>query len=367
MSHPRFTKTIKNLPVIVPFIGPETLERQRGAPFKARIGANESVFGPSPKAIAAIQDSAAQTWKYCDPDNYDLKHAIAEFHGIAPENIIIIEGIDGGLGLVNRILIEPGDTVVTSDGAYPTFLFHVAACGGQSVKVPFKNNHEDIFTLLERAEKFKAKMLYFSNPDNPMGTWWEASEIKMMIRNLPEGTTLILDEAYCDTAPYGSIPEIDTSNPMVLRFRTFSKAYGLAGARVGYCIGEANVISMFENVRNHFGINRLAQIAALAALKDQDHLKETIASISISRAKIANISRENNLAPIESGTNFVTVDLLRDERFAQRVMQELLLRDVFVRMPSVAPLNRCIRVTAGAQADLELLEAMLPQALASAV
>jgi len=367
MAHPAYTKIIQNLPATVPFVGPEAQERQRGAPFKARIGANESVFGPSPKVVAALQEAAAEVWKYCDPDNYDLKHAIAEFHGVGFENVVITEGIDGGLGLVNRMLVEAGDTVITSDGAYPTFNFHVAACGGQVVKVPFKEDREDINGLLDHAVKHKAKILYLANPDNPMGTWWGGSDVESLIKALPAGTTFVLDEAYCDTAPTDALPAIDVSNPMVLRFRTFSKAYGLAGARIGYCLGEAGVIANFDKVRNHYGINRLAQIAALAALQDQEYLKQTVARIAAARTRISDIASANGLSAIESATNFVAVDCMRDGDFAQRVMKELLARDVFVRMPAVAPLNRCVRIGTGTPADLDVFAQVLPAALEAAV
>ena len=367
MSHPRYTQTIQNLPATVPFVGPEAQERQRGTPFRARIGANENVFGVSPNAVAAIQAAAAETWKYCDPDNHDLKHAIAAFHGVSPENIVMTEGIDGGLGLANRLLVAPGDPVITSDGAYPTFNFHVAACGGRLTKLPFTHDdREDIGALCDEAARQKAKILYLSNPNNPMGTWWNAADIEALIAKLPAGTTLILDEAYCDTAPVSALPPIDVTNPMVLRFRTFSKAYGLAGARIGYCLGEASVIANFDKVRNHYGINRLAQLAALAALKDQGYLKDTIASIAAARTRISDIARANGLSPIASATNFVAVDCTRDAAFAGRVLKELLARGIFVRMPAVAPLNRCIRIGAGLPADLDLLAHVLPEALSAA-
>ena len=366
MPGPRFTSIIQELPSTVPFVGPEAQERARGAPFRARIGANESVFGPSPKAVEAVKKAATENWKYCDPDNYDLKHAIASHHGVAVENIVIIEGIDGGLGLTNRLLVSPGDVVVTSDGAYPTFNFHVAACGGQLIKVPFRNDREDIVALRDTAAANDAKILYLTNPDNPMGTWWPAGDVQQLIEDLPDGTVLALDEAYCDTAPADAVPSIDVNNPMVLRFRTFSKAYGMAGARIGYCVGEAGVISNFEKVRNHYGINRLAQVAALAAIGDQDYLEQTVARIDAAKTRISAIAEANGLSPIPSATNFVTLDCHRDGAYAQKVMSELLTRDIFVRMPGVAPLNRCVRIGAGQDEDLALLEVKLPEALAAA-
>ena len=366
MSQPPFTQIIRDLPASVPFVGPEAQERDRGKPFRARIGANESVFGPSPKVVEAMSAAAAEVWKYCDPDNYDLRNGIAAFHGVAPGNVVIIEGIDGGLGLANRLFVTPGDAVVTSDGAYPTFNFHVAACGGRLFKVPYSDDREDIGALLDTARENGARILYLTNPDNPMGSWWSRSAIDDLIGQLPAGTMLVLDEAYIDTAPEDVAPPIDTSNPFVLRFRTFSKAYGMAGARIGYCIGHADVISNFEKVRNHYGINRIAQAGALAALQDQAYLADTVAKIAQARERIAGIAKAHGLEPLPSATNFVTIDCGRDGAHAKALLEALLERDIFVRMPGVAPLNRCIRIGAGREPDLDLFEQMLPDALAVA-
>ena len=366
MPKPPYTPIIEALPETVPFVGPEAQERARGRAFRARIGANESVFGPSPKAVEAMAAAASEVWKYCDPDNHDLIRAIADFHGVRPENVVIIEGIDGGLGLANRLFVTPGDAVVTSDGAYPTFNFHVAACGGRLVKVPYRDDKEDLGALIAAARENAARIVYVTNPDNPMGTWWPADVMEQLIRDLPEGVMLALDEAYIDTAPEGTAPVIDVANPMVLRFRTFSKAYGMAGARIGYCIGEAGVIRQFEKIRNHYGINRIAQAGALAALGDQAYLADTVRQVAAARDEIARIARRHGLEPLPSATNFVTVDCGRDSAFARRVLEELLARDVFVRMPAVVPLNRCIRIGAGRAGDLALFAEALPEALAAA-
>jgi histidinol-phosphate aminotransferase len=152
----------------------------------------------------------------------------------------------------------------------------------------------------------------------------------------------------------------------VLRFRTFSKAYGLAGARVAYAIGAAEVIAGFDKIRNHFGVNRLAQVAALAALGDGAHLAWVIGEVASARDRIAAIGRANGLAPLPSAANFVTLDCGRDGAYARRVLNALIERDVFVRMPGVAPLDRCIRVSAGAKADLDVFEEVLPAALKAA-
>lgn len=350
----------------MPFIGPEAQERARGRPFRARLGANESRFGPGPKVIAAMQQAAAETWKYSDPECYDLRVAIAKFHGVKPDNVVVGEGIDGLLGLACALVLEAGAPVITSDGAYPTFNFHVAQCAGRLVKVPFRQDREDLEALLDAARREKARILYVTNPDSPMGTWWSGAEIARLAEQLPPGTLLCLDEAYCDTAPAGTAPPIDVANPMVLRFRTFSKAYGLAGARVGYCLGEAELIGEFEKVRNHYGLNRVGQIAAQVALEDQAYLAATVKAIARSRERIASIARENGLKPLESATNFVAVDCGRDGAYAKRVLDGLLARDVFVRKPVVAPLDRVIRISCGLDSDLDILAAELPRALEEA-
>ncbi len=366
MTSPRFTPLVASLPATVPFVGPETQERARGEPFAARLGANENVFGPSSRAVGAMKRAAAEVWKYGDPENHDLKEALAAHHGIPAENIVVGEGIDGLLGYLVRMLIEPGDKVVTSLGAYPTFNFHVSGFGGELVTVPYKGDFEDPVALIEAAINSNPKLIYFANPDNPMGTCHNAKVIEAVINAVPEGSLLVLDEAYLEFAPEGSAPDLDVSDERVIRFRTFSKAYGMAGARVGYGIGAAPLIESFNKIRNHFGVGRISQAGALAALGDQRHLADTIARVSEGRERIATIAAENGLAAIPSATNFVAIDCGADSAFAKRVLAQLLEQGIFVRMPFVAPQDRCIRLSVGTEADLDLFETALPAALAEA-
>lgn len=366
MPGPRLTPLAQSLPSTVPFTGPEALERRMGRPFTARLGANESAFGPSPLAIEAMTKAARDAWMYGDPEVHDLRYAIAAHHGVEPEHIAVGEGIDGLLGLLVRLTTGPGDAVITSDGAYPTFNFHVAGFGGTLHKVPYKGDHEDPEALIAKALETQAKLIYLSNPDNPMGTWADAATIARMIGAVPEGTLLILDEAYADLAPDGTVPPLDPTDPRVVRMRTFSKGYGLAGARVGYAIGHPDLIMAFDKVRNHFGLSRVSQSGAIAALGDQAYLSEVKAKVAAARDSIAAIARASGLIPIPSATNFVTVDCGRNGAFATRVLTELAQRGVFIRKPGVAPLDRCIRITCGTGADLAQFRAALGPALAAA-
>ncbi|MCD9149465.1 pyridoxal phosphate-dependent aminotransferase [Pseudophaeobacter flagellatus] len=366
MKTPRYTPLALSLPSTVPFVGPETQERARGKPFAARLGANENIFGPSPLAIEAMQRAAEEIWKYGDAQSHDLVQALAAHHGIPAQNILVGEGIDGLLGYLVRLLIGPGDTVVTSQGAYPTFNYHVAGFGGTLHMVPYKNDHEDLQALFSKAAEVAAKLVYLANPDNPMGSHHSGADIVAALKDLPEGCLLLLDEAYVECAPEGTAAPVDITDPRVIRMRTFSKAYGMAGARVGYALAQADLILAFNKVRNHFGMNRTAQAGALAALLDQDWLSHVQQEIAAARSHITDIASENGLTALPSATNFVAVDCGGDGVFAKAVLDALLAQDVFVRMPFAAPQDRCIRVSCGPEEELALFAAALPIALATA-
>ncbi|MDA4847963.1 pyridoxal phosphate-dependent aminotransferase [Hoeflea poritis] len=364
----RFTPLVRSLPATVPFVGPETQERAAGKPFRARIGANESGFGPAPSVKAAMREGADEVWKYGDPENHDLRSALAAHLGIGMDRIVVGEGIDGLLGLVVRQIAGPDTPVVTSLGAYPTFNFHVAGFGGRLVTVPYRDDYEDLEGLLDAVKREGAPLVYLANPDNPMGTWHDGETVAAFAEALPEETLLVLDEAYGEMAPPSALPPVARliDRPNVIRMRTFSKGYGLAGLRCGYAFGAPGTIASFNKVRNHFGVNKMAQIAALAALEDQAYLESVCGRIDAARQRIGEIARANGLEPLQSATNFVAIDCGRDAEFATALMGALVERGVFVRMPGVAPLNRCIRISVGPDEALDIFEAELPHALAAA-
>lgn len=349
----------------MPFVGPEAQERARGAPFAARLGANESVFGPSPAAVAAMAEAAAGAWMYGDPEAWDLRAAIAAHHGVTPGAVMVGEGIDALLGNLVRLLAAPGDPVVTSAGAYPTFAYHVAGFGAALHAAPYRDDAEDPEALLALARAAGARLVYMANPDNPMGSWRSAEQILALVAGLPAGAVLCLDEAYADFAPPEAIPPLDVCEPRLIRMRTFSKAHGMAGARIGYALGEPGLIAAFDRVRNHFGVSRIAQAGARAALADGGWLDHVRAEVAAARARIAAIAAAEGLGALPSATNFVAIDCRRDGAFARAVLAALIARGVFVRMPLVAPQDRCIRVTAGRPAELARFAAALPEALAA--
>ncbi|WP_458791309.1 pyridoxal phosphate-dependent aminotransferase [Yoonia sp. MH D7] len=362
----RLTPLAASLPASVPFVGPEAQERANHVEFAARLGANELGFGPSPLAIKAMQNAAHEAWMYADPEAHDLREALANLHNISADCIMIGEGIDALLGNLVRLFITAGDHVVTSAGAYPTFNYHVAGFGGTIHTVPYTGDYEDPARLIAKGTEVGAKLIYIANPDNPMGSVHDGHEIEQMIAALPKNCLLILDEAYVEFAPLNCVAAPSPHDPRVIRMRTFSKAYGLAGARVGYAIGAPSVIGAFHKVRNHFGMSRISLAGALAALNDDAHTTYIIKEVEKSRARIGSIALEHGLSPLPSATNFVAIDCGKDGAFAKRVVTELGKLGIFVRMPFVAPQNRCIRVSCGPKREMDLFAKALPQALAKA-
>ncbi len=366
MSDPRLTPLAAALPATVPFTGPEALERRMGVTLRARLGANESGWGPSPLAVEAMARAARDAWMYGDPEVHELREAIAARHRCDPAQVVVGEGIDGLLGLLVRLTVGPGVAVVSSLGGYPTFAFHVAGFGGRLLTVPYRGDAPDPEALVGLARESGARLVYLANPDNPQGGMHGAEVVRRMVEGVPEGCLLVLDEAYAELAPEGSLPEIDPEDGRVIRMRTFSKAQGLAGLRVGYAIGPRGLVGAFDRVRNHFGLGRVAQAGALGALSDPGWVAEVAARLVAAREEIGRVARANGLRPLPSSTNFVAVDCGRDGAFAKGVLEGLLRRGVFVRMPGVAPLDRCIRVTCAPAGAVAAFAEALPGALAEA-
>ncbi|MEQ8601737.1 MAG: pyridoxal phosphate-dependent aminotransferase [Marivibrio sp.] len=358
-----FTDTVRDLPAATPFVGPETLQRQRGERFRARLGANESAFGVSPKAEAAMREATTTISWYGDAESWELKQALADHHGVSTDEIVIGAGIDGLLGVLVRACVTPGTPVVTSAGAYPTFNYHVNGFGGRLEFVPFRDDREDGAALLERAQAVGAPLVYFSNPDNPMGTWWPAEEVERLIAAVPADRLLILDEAYADFAPADAIPPINPSNPRVVRMRTFSKAHGMAGARIAYAIAHADIVTAFNKIRNHFEVNRVAQAGALASLQDQAFIRRVVEEVERGRQDYYETAERLGLKAIPSATNFVAVDMGRDGDYARAILKALQDDGVFIRMPGVAPLDRCIRVSVGRPEERKIFDAALQKAI----
>ncbi len=341
-----FTPLIQSLPATIPFVGPETFERQNKQTFKARVGANESAFGISPKARQAMVEAIDRTAWYNDPENFDLRTALAKLYDFTTDHISVGAGIDDLLGLVVRAFLQPGQVTVASLGSYPTYHYHVFGFGAKSHTIPYKNDQNDLVALSEAVHQTQSHLIYIANPDNPTGTCHTASEIQAFLNALPKTCLCILDEAYFEFAPDHALLPMHPHDNRVIRMRTFSKAHGMAGARIGYAIAHPDIITAFDKIRLHFSVNRTAQIGALASLHDTEFIQSVVNAVAEGRRDYENLGRQLGVPTLPSATNFVSFDFGSAEN-AQSVLEALIQNAIFVRKPMCSPINQLVRVTVG--------------------
>ncbi len=338
------------LPTARPFVGPEELARESGFASLVRLGANESAFGPSPGARAAIVREIDRIAWYGDPEAAELRAALGERLGCAPEHLTFGSGIDDLLGLLVRGWLAPGDVAVMTRGSYPTFAYHALGYGARLETVDYRGDGTvDLPALAATARRHAARVVYLADPDNPSGTSAGHAAVAAFAAQLPPETLLILDEAYVEFADDAALRGAAVI-PNVARLRTFSKAYGLAGARIAYTLGVPELRAVLDRIRLHFGVGRLSQAAALAALADDAHLAGVVAATVAGRAEYAALGERLGLRTIASQTNFTCFDLGAPAR-AQAAVRALLGRGIFIRKPGAPPLDGHVRVTVGTPAE----------------
>jgi histidinol-phosphate aminotransferase len=361
---PTANALVAGLPQSRPFVAPEELARRAGRATLLRLGANESAFGPPPAALDAMRAELERTSWYGDPESLDLREALAVRHACRVENITVGAGIDDLLGLAVRGYLGPGDVSVATHGSYPTYAYHVTGYGAVLETVPYESNGAvNLAGLVARAHETRARQVYLANPDNPSGAFVKADDVRGFADLLPADTLFILDEAYGDFVASGDLLS-DIIDPRIVRMRTFSKAYGLAGARIGYCVADASVIAAFAKIRLQFGVNRTAQIGALAALGEDAFVTGVVAEVARGRAEYRVLGERLGLATLPSHTNFVCFDIGSRER-AEAMVGALLERGVFVRKPGAPPLDGHIRVSVGTAPERSEFARHLAEALAT--
>jgi histidinol-phosphate aminotransferase len=343
---PQPAALVAAIPPMTPFVAPEELARRVGRSELLRLGANESAFGPSPRAIAAMRDAVTRTSWYGDPESLDLRAALAARHRCEPGEIVVASGIDDLMGLIVRAFCAPGDACVATRGTYPTLFYHLNAFGARAeFAEPDPDGGLVPASIVEAVARSGAKLVYVANPDNPSGGFADRATIAALREALPDDVLLFLDEAYADFVPRDELPP-DTIDPRTIRTRTFSKAYGLAGARIGYALASAEIIAIFQKLRLHFGVNRTGQLGALAALDDDAFLRGVIAEVARGRDDYHALAAHHGLRSLPSSTNFVCIEIGSKPQ-AEAMVTALLEGGVFVRKPWAPPIDGFIRVTVG--------------------
>lgn len=349
------------------FLGPTELERRRGRPYRARLGFNECLFGTSPAALAVLRAHSARVTFYCDPTHRRLRHAVAERWCLPPEAFVVAGGIEGLLELFVRAFVGPGEVAVTSRGAFMGFDYFVQRRGGKLVHAPYaRAGYNDLEALLAAAHREGAKLLFLANPDNPTGTHLPPAAIRHLLDHVPADCLLLLDEAYAEFVPDDELLPTTETRTNLVRLRSFSKAYGLAGARIGYACADPAIVASLDDVRTRFAVNALAEEAAIAALGDRAFLAGVVARTEAGRAHYAAVAAACAVETRPSAANFVAFDLGTAAR-AQAVAGWLEEHDVLVMRPVAPPLDRLLRVTVGPPEARAYFEEVLVSAPAVAL
>ncbi|HEX3548896.1 MAG TPA: aminotransferase class I/II-fold pyridoxal phosphate-dependent enzyme [Candidatus Elarobacter sp.] len=347
---PQPTAQVLAIPPMTPFVAPEELARRVGRSELLRLGANESAFGPSPRAIAAMRDAVARTSWYGDPESLELRAALAARHGCSSDEVVVASGIDDLMGLIVRAYCGVGEACVATRGTYPTLFYHLNGCGARAeFAEPDASGGIVPESIVDAVRRSGARLVYVANPDNPSGSFVDRATIGALRDALPDDTMLFLDEAYADFVPREQLPP-DEIDPRIVRTRTFSKAYGMAGARIGYALAPAELVATLQKLRLHFGVNRTGQIGALAALEDSAFLRGVVAEVERGREEYHALAASHGLPSLPSRTNFVCIGIGTRAQ-AEAMVGALLELGVFVRKPWAPPIDGYIRVTVGTVAE----------------
>lgn len=327
----------------------EELERELGIKNIVKLASNENPLGPSPKAIDAVKTVLNEVNLYPDGGGYYLRQKLARIHNVDPDEIILGNGSDEIVGLITQLLIEPGDEVVISEGAFIRYIMAVKLMNGKSVIVPALNLHHDPVAM-RHAVTDKTKIVFICNPNNPTGTIVTSSEVYQFMRNLPENILVVFDEAYYEYVMNSDYPKTmhylkDKRNVIILR--TFSKVYGLAGTRVGYGFASTDLVRNLNRVRPPFNVNRLAQAAAIGALDDTEHVTKSVESNRRGKEYFYAELKKMDIPYLETEANFVLIDTRKD---GDLIYKKLLEQGIIIRpMRGMYQWTGHLRVTIGTE------------------
>ncbi len=343
-------KGIPKMKAYVPGKPIEEVEKQFKVRRWIKLASNENLAGPSPKALAAIRKELPNVHYYPEAPCTVLRKALAQRHGLPQESIVISNGADNVILMLANAFVDGGDEVVMADPTFPVYTNATQIMGGKPVKVRLKNYRHDLSAMLEEVNR-KTKLVFVCNPNNPTGTIVSRRALDQFLSKLPDRVIVILDEAYRDFAGDPSYPDgLDyvRRRKQLIVVRTFSKVYGLAGLRIGVAFGREDLIGCMYQVRDPFPVHRLAQVAAVAALGDRDHVKKTIRLVREGRRYLYRALDELGLSYVPSEANFVFIDFGKDSK---EMMQLLLKRGIIVRPGYLWNYSTYGRVTIGTMND----------------
>lgn len=339
----------------------EEVERELGLSHTVKLASNENPLGPSPRALDALADALAGLHRYPDGGAVMLTRAIAQRFAVEPSQVLLGNGSNEIIELVVRTFLAPGDEVVMSTDAFLIYDLVTRAVDGRAVRVQPKRFEHDV-EAMARSVGERTRVVFVASPNNPTGTIVRAEAWRRFIESIPQHVVVVVDQAYVEYVddPDHADPLADLARHAgIVVLRTFSKIYGLAGLRIGYAIGSAEVIAGVARLRQPFNVNAAAQAAALAALGDEAHIARSRDLVREGRARYARACARLGLEYVESQANFVLVTVGR----GAEVTRALLDRGVIVRPMDAYAMPDKIRITFGTQREdercIEALEAVL--------
>jgi histidinol-phosphate aminotransferase len=331
----------------------EELERELGISDSIKLASNESAFGPSPRVVRAIQDAASGVHRYPDGSCFYLREALATALGVGADQLLFGCGSDEILELVVKAFLSPGDEAVFPWPSFAMYPIVTQGMNGVAVPVPLGADLQPNVESLASAVTERTRLLFLANPNNPTGTSVGAEDFRLLLEQLPGRVIVICDEAYREYVRRPDFPDSlaeISGRPTLAVLRTFSKVYGLAGLRVGFAVGDPELIGMLERARHPFNVSSIAQAAALAALEDGEHVERAVGLNASGLERLEGGFRELGLSFAPSDANFVLVQV--GDR-AEQVYQALLQRGVITRPLGAFGLGEHLRVTVGTPEENE--------------
>lgn len=325
----------------------EVLRRELGLEGEIyKLASNENPLGPSPLALEAIRNSLDESNFYPDNSCYLLREKLGEYLGFSPKNILVGNGTTELIYLIGIAFLNPEDKLIMSESAFIMAKITAQIANCHLVEVPMKDCCHDLERILEEVDD-KTKIVYLDLPMNPIGTSVTRQQFSFFMEQLPDDVLVVCDEAYYEYANKETYPQAlklveEGRNVMILR--TFSKLYGLAGFRVGYCVAKESLLGALWKVSPPFSVNKFAQIGAAAALDDGKHVKKTLEMNESGKKFLYENLQKMSMDYIPSETNFVTVDAKVD---TQKICEEMQKRGVIVRPLAMYGQPTFFRVTVG--------------------
>ncbi|MDQ7057706.1 MAG: histidinol-phosphate transaminase [Ghiorsea sp.] len=341
-------------------LGLDDSEVEKRAASTVKLASNENPYGVSPKALKAIQQTAIEAHRYPDGDCFELKQALAKKHGIHAEQLLIGNGSNEVLELIIRTFAGVGDEVVYSQRGFIVYALATTAAGATGVAVPESDGFTHDLNAMLGAVNESTKVVCIANPNNPTGALLQTSALQIFLDKLPSHIVVIIDEAYVEYVQ----SEIEDSifalkHAGLIISRTFSKAFGLAGLRVGYAVANQDLLAVVNRFREPFNVNSIAQAAALAALHDEDWVIDKVAQCKAERVRLEAAFSDLNCLAISSFANFVLFQHENSTEIVKKLEQE----GVIVRPLAPYGMPDVLRVSVGTRTENDAFLAALSKVL----